>query len=94
LLCALQKIETAQGRQRGGEQWGPRTLDLDLLLYGDEVIESGDLSVPHPRIAERAFVLAPLHDLAPALVIPGQGQVRQLLAATGMDGVSRIDADT
>jgi len=81
LLDALQGIESAAGRRRiPGQRWGARTLDLDLLLYGERRVEDARLSVPHPGIAHRAFVLAPLYDLAPDLVIPGQGRVDELLA--------------
>ncbi|HEY8386192.1 MAG TPA: 2-amino-4-hydroxy-6-hydroxymethyldihydropteridine diphosphokinase, partial [Porticoccaceae bacterium] len=66
LLAALQAIEHAQGRQRT-EHWGPRTLDLDILLYGNEIIAEPDLIVPHPRLTQRNFVLYPLADLAPDL---------------------------
>lgn len=91
LLGELQAIEAAQGRARGGERWGPRTLDLDLLLYGDARIEEGGLVVPHPRAHERAFVLVPLHDLAPALYIPGRGSIRQLLRRVPAAGLERVE---
>jgi len=80
LLDTLLATERAFGRVRDGERWGPRTLDLDLLAYGDEVIDDERLAVPHPRIAERAFVLLPLADIAPDAVLPGQGRVTDLLA--------------
>ncbi|MEM9604368.1 MAG: 2-amino-4-hydroxy-6-hydroxymethyldihydropteridine diphosphokinase [Pseudomonadota bacterium] len=73
LLDLLQSIEQQQLRRRDGARWGPRTLDLDLLLYGDDVIDVPRLTVPHPRLAERAFVLRPLSDVCPACVIPGLG---------------------
>lgn len=79
LLAELQAIENDHGRQRDGTRWGPRTLDLDLLLYGDTRIDSPDLIVPHPRMAERDFVLRPLSDLEPDLLVPGLGSVRRLL---------------
>lgn len=72
LLEALQRIEAAAGRERG-VRWGPRTLDLDLLLYGDGRIDRPGLVVPHPRMAGRAFVLRPLAELAPDRAIPGAG---------------------
>lgn len=65
LLAAIQKIENDSGRTRR-ERWGPRTLDIDILLYGDLVIDDADLSLPHPRMHERAFVLEPLAEIAPA----------------------------
>lgn len=69
LLELCQQIETDFGRERK-EKWGPRTLDIDLLLFGPEIIDEPDLTVPHPRLHERRFVLAPLCDLAPDLVHP------------------------
>jgi 2-amino-4-hydroxy-6-hydroxymethyldihydropteridine diphosphokinase len=80
LLAALLRIEREAGRVRSGERWGPRTLDLDLLLHGDTVRDDEQLTLPHPRIAGRAFVLLPLADVAPDLEIPGQGRVADLLA--------------
>jgi 2-amino-4-hydroxy-6-hydroxymethyldihydropteridine diphosphokinase len=78
LLAALQRLEDAHGRTRSHRN-APRTLDLDLLLYGDRVIRSAELQVPHPRMHERAFVLRPLADIDPDLSIPGIGPVRQWL---------------
>lgn len=72
LLDHLQQIELQQGRQRKTERWGPRTLDLDILLYGDASIHSTHLQVPHPRMAERAFVLVPLAEIAPQRVNAAQ----------------------
>jgi len=92
LLHALFAIEKAQGRKRCGERWGPRTLDLDLLLYGDEIIDSSELNVPHPLIKDRAFVLAPLRDIAPGLFVPAQGYVSSLLECIKNPEVSRINA--
>ena len=79
LLDALLAVERRLGRERG-KRWGPRTIDLDLLLYGDEVIGEDGLTIPHPRLHERRFVLEPLADLAPLLVVPGHGRVKDLLA--------------
>lgn len=79
LLLALQDVERAHGRRRDGPRWGPRTLDLDLLLMDDRVIRSDRLSLPHPRMHERAFVLLPLRELAPDLIVPGQGRLDALL---------------
>ena len=73
LLVKFQEIERMQGREPGGQRWGPRILDLDLLLYSDRIIEEATLQVPHPGIAERNFVLLPLREIAPDLVIPGLG---------------------
>jgi 2-amino-4-hydroxy-6-hydroxymethyldihydropteridine diphosphokinase len=91
LLQALLAIEQAHGRERPYRN-APRTLDLDLLLYGDEVIDDAPtLIVPHPRMHERAFVLAPLAEVARDLVIPGRGAVSALLATVGDQGVARLD---
>jgi len=79
LLAELQAIERARGRVRGAERWGPRRIDLDLLVYGDAHIERSGLSVPHPGIAARAFVLVPLAEIAPNLEIPTLGPVDRLL---------------
>jgi 2-amino-4-hydroxy-6-hydroxymethyldihydropteridine diphosphokinase len=71
LLESLLKIERARGRDRAGEgRWGPRTLDLDLLVYGPQVIREPELEIPHPRLAERRFVLEPLAQIAPDLLVP------------------------
>jgi 2-amino-4-hydroxy-6-hydroxymethyldihydropteridine diphosphokinase len=79
LLDHLLAVERRLGRERK-ERWGPRTIDLDLLLYGNEVIDEDGLKIPHPRLHERRFVLEPLADLAPQLVVPGLGGVEDLLA--------------
>ena len=79
LLERLLGIEQALGRTRDGERYGPRTIDLDLLVYGDREVDEPGLTVPHPRLAEREFALAPLAELDPALVIPGRGEVADLL---------------
>jgi 2-amino-4-hydroxy-6-hydroxymethyldihydropteridine diphosphokinase len=84
LLDELLRIERDLGRDRShAPRQGPRTVDLDLLLYGDERIDEPGLEVPHPRLHERAFVLEPLFDLDPGLFIPGRGAVQALLA--GLD---------
>ena len=80
LLNVLLEIEHGLGRQRH-RKWDPRTIDLDLLLYGDRVMDEPNLTVPHPRMVEREFVLKPLSEIAPELVIPGeQRTIAQLLA--------------
>jgi 2-amino-4-hydroxy-6-hydroxymethyldihydropteridine diphosphokinase len=87
LLDALFAIERGAGRDRAHEQrWGPRRLDLDLLLYAEQQLDEPGLKVPHPRIAERAFVLLPLADIDPALVVPGAGTVAELLARVDCGG--------
>jgi 2-amino-4-hydroxy-6-hydroxymethyldihydropteridine diphosphokinase len=78
LLGALQTIEQRHGRRHDGTRWGPRSLDLDILLYGELVLDTPDLVLPHPGLHERAFVLYPLMDIAPELVIPGRGMLRAL----------------
>jgi 2-amino-4-hydroxy-6-hydroxymethyldihydropteridine diphosphokinase len=79
LLDRLLDVEQRLGRVRL-ERFGPRTIDLDLLVYGDEIVEEPGLAVPHPRLHERRFALEPLAELAPSLVVPGRGQVSALLA--------------
>jgi 2-amino-4-hydroxy-6-hydroxymethyldihydropteridine diphosphokinase len=78
LLEALLALEQQFGRVRVPGEHGPRTLDLDLLLYGDEELSEPGLTVPHPRLHERMFVLEPLAELAPGLVVPGRGEVESL----------------
>jgi 2-amino-4-hydroxy-6-hydroxymethyldihydropteridine diphosphokinase len=90
LMNSLLGIESSHGRVRVGVGGGPRTLDLDLLLYGNESIRSAELTLPHPRLHERAFVLYPLHELEPDLVIPGHGPLRDLLANGAGQRVERL----
>jgi len=81
LLDLLLDVERRLGRVRGaGPRFGPRTIDLDLLLYGDEIVDEPGLQVPHPRLHERRFALEPLAELEPALEIPGHGPIQALLA--------------
>lgn len=79
LLDALLAIEQRHGRVRDGSRWGPRTLDLDLLVYGEWRIDVDGMTLPHPHLAERAFVLVPLAEIAPGLRVPGVGVVAHLL---------------
>lgn len=91
LMQSLLAIEEKFGRVRSeAERWGPRVVDLDLLVYGDEVIDAPGLTLPHPRLHERAFVLVPLAEIAPGLVIPGRGTVAELLAAVDVSGIEAI----
>ncbi len=90
LLRALQKIELDQGRVRKEERWGARTLDLDILLYGQQVIDLPDLIVPHYGIAERAFVLYPLQEIAPEVNIPNKGKIVDLVRQCPKAGLSRL----
>jgi len=95
LLLQLQAIETLQGRARDETiaRWSPRTLDLDILLYGDQQIETPDLVVPHPGIRLREFVLYPMYELDPMLVIPGLGELVRLVRRCPMRGMKRLDGD-
>ena len=95
LLQYLQGIETRQGRVRGAERWGPRTLDLDIILYNQDIIKESDLVVPHSGIPERAFVLYPLQQLAPDIEIPGLGSLKDIIdifeqTKKGEHGLERI----
>ncbi|MCL5669612.1 MAG: 2-amino-4-hydroxy-6-hydroxymethyldihydropteridine diphosphokinase [Gammaproteobacteria bacterium] len=90
LLTRLLAIETRHGRIRTGERWGPRTLDLDLLLYGDMQCTDDTLSLPHPRLHERNFVLYPLYEIAPQLHIPGRGMLRELIRRCPAHGLTRL----
>ena len=92
LMRGLLDIEGAHGRVRAGVKGGPRTLDLDLLLYGNESIRSPELTLPHPRLHERAFVLYPLHELEADLDIPGRGLLRNLLAGCSGQRVERLES--
>lgn len=86
LLAALQAVERAHDRQREGTRWGPRTLDLDLLLHGSHRMRGPGLELPHPEMHRRAFVLVPLAEIAPEwLEIPGRGRLADLLAACPPD---------
>lgn len=89
LLRALHAIEAQHGRERPYRN-APRTLDLDLLLYGDEQIASATLTVPHPRITERAFVLVPLLALMPSITVPGKGAASDYLASVAGQAISKL----
>lgn len=89
LLAALQGIELAHGRERPYRN-APRTLDLDVLLYGDQVIDTPTLQVPHPRMLERAFVLVPLLEIAAEIVVPGSGPAQQFAGAVAGQQIARI----
>ncbi len=86
LLHALLALERRAGRERDATRWGPRVLDLDVLVYGNLVLDEPGLHVPHPHLHERAFVLVPLAEIAPDLNVPGRGPIDRLLAA--VDAVS------
>ncbi len=87
LLVQLKSIERDMGRIPAPVRWGPRVIDLDLLLYGQLVTQGPDLVLPHPAIHERNFVLYPLADIAPALLVPGRGAVAELARQRGADGL-------
>ncbi|WP_333796175.1 2-amino-4-hydroxy-6-hydroxymethyldihydropteridine diphosphokinase [Rheinheimera sp.] len=88
LLDALQKIELEQGRQRKDERWGPRTLDLDMLLFGAQTINSERLTVPHYGMKNREFVLYPLAEIAADLVLPDGDRLQALLAKVPLNGLT------
>ena len=92
LLEELLRIERAAGRDRDRqtERWGPRALDLDLLLYGETQIAHPGLCVPHPHLHERAFVLVPLAEIAPQALVPGRGRVDALLAEVDAQGIEAL----
>jgi 2-amino-4-hydroxy-6-hydroxymethyldihydropteridine diphosphokinase len=90
VLDALQHIEQSHGRIRK-RHWGERTLDLDILLMDDRVINETRLTVPHPGIAERAFVVYPLAEIAPDLTIPGKGKLADIKANCPLDGLKQLD---
>ncbi|MBU2115173.1 MAG: 2-amino-4-hydroxy-6-hydroxymethyldihydropteridine diphosphokinase [Gammaproteobacteria bacterium] len=92
LLDALQQIEQQQGRSRKAERWGPRTLDLDILLYGDQVIATERLTVPHYGLREREFVLYPLYEIATTLSLPDGTVLSSLLAQVPVNGLQKLDS--
>lgn len=94
LLRVLQLIENEMGRQRTGRRWGPRLIDIDLLLFGDLQYQSCELEVPHPRMHERAFVLVPLAELDVNLKIPGRDDIVKLLSNMDCKGIVRLPDQT
>jgi 2-amino-4-hydroxy-6-hydroxymethyldihydropteridine diphosphokinase len=90
LLEALTALERTFGRPADHQRWGPRIIDLDLLVYGRERRDEPDLSLPHPGIVERNFVLYPLCDLAPDLDVPGLGRVAELKGRLASEGLERL----
>ena len=90
-LRALRSLEQLLGRQPPRERWGPRRIDLDLLVHGSEQLTSDELTVPHPGIVQRNFVLYPLAEVAPDLLIPGLGRVADLLRGVSSNGLWRLD---
>jgi len=92
MLLEIKALEQRLGRERPVVRWGPRRIDLDLLVHGVTRIDEPQIKVPHPGVAERAFVLTPLAELAPDLDVPGVGRVRTLAARMGEAGMSRMAA--
>ena len=90
LLAILQEIEQQHHRVRTAERWGPRTLDLDILLYGDLEMHTKELQIPHPGISEREFVLIPLQEIAENLIIPGKGSLRGLIEKLPQHQLTKI----
>ena len=90
LLATMQKIENEHGRIRS-ERWGARTLDIDILLFGDEILDLPDLKIPHYGMAERAFVLQPLFEIAPDLVIPNLGKLADLVTNCLSNNLERLN---
>ncbi|QJR81436.1 2-amino-4-hydroxy-6-hydroxymethyldihydropteridine diphosphokinase [Alteromonas pelagimontana] len=92
LLAQLQQIENSYGRERKGKRWGPRTLDLDVLLYGNQEVNTDDLTIPHYGMAEREFVLVPLFEIAPNMIMPDGNPLSQWVAKCSLEGLKRIRA--
>ncbi len=92
LLSCLQDIENTHQRVRR-RRWGPRTLDLDILLYADQIIQDEHLCVPHAELAKRSFVLIPLYEIAPELTIPGMGKLKELQAKMDSSDLTKLDSN-
>lgn len=90
LLQQLQAIEQQQGRMRKAERWGPRTLDLDILLFGNQIIQTADLTIPHYGMKQREFVLYPLAEIAPDLILPCGTVLKTLLHIIPLNGLQKI----
>lgn len=93
LLKELQKIELQQGRVRKANRWGPRTLDLDILLFGQQIIADQELTIPHYGMQQREFVLYPLAQIAAKLQLPDGQSLAQLLANCPLNGLTKLDID-
>lgn len=91
LLSCLKELERSRGRDFSAERWGPRSIDLDILLYGDERVDMDELQIPHPGIAERNFVLLPLREVAAELVIPGLGLVADIAVDESSPLITKFD---
>lgn len=90
LLRALKSLERELGREQPVQRWGPRLIDFDLLVVGDQRLNSDELTLPHPALHERSFVLVPFAEIAPDVFVPGQGSVRQLAARMQHGGIEKI----
>ena len=93
LLHNLQEIEGHQGRTKSATRWGPRCIDLDILLFGSVRMSGASLTIPHPGLHQRSFVLHPLYEIAPDLIVPGRGPLRDLLALVTNDGLEQLADD-
>ena len=93
LLDHLQSIENQQGRVRNGIPWGPRQLDMDILLYGNDNIDHSRLKVPHPEMCRREFVLFPLHEIAPWVKLPGIGAIEKLLPKMDASKIKKLSVN-
>ena len=91
LFAALRAIELQMGREPTRVRWGPRVIDLDLLMYGEQCSADAELTLPHPGLGERHFVLQPLCEIAPELLVPGLGRVAALAARVPTDGLWRVE---
>jgi 2-amino-4-hydroxy-6-hydroxymethyldihydropteridine diphosphokinase len=91
LLHVTKSIENVMGRQRSGRRWGPRLIDIDLLMYGDKKVLSDELELPHPRMHERAFVLLPMAELDASAEIPGHGVIENLLGQLDCSGICLLN---
>lgn len=91
LLRALQRVEAELGRAQPVVRWGPRRIDLDLLLLDDVRVAEADLTIPHPGLTRRNFVLYPLRDIAPELLVPGEGRIEMLAARAGSAGLALLE---
>ncbi len=90
LLCLVQAIENDMGRIRTSRRWGPRLIDIDVLLYGGQCVKTADLEIPHPRMHERAFILVPMAELDVEMKIPGRGKIGNLLEQVDAKGICRL----
>jgi 2-amino-4-hydroxy-6-hydroxymethyldihydropteridine diphosphokinase len=91
VLVLVKEIEREVGRSPGGERWGPREIDIDILLFGDQIVAEKGLAIPHPRMLDRAFVMVPLAEIAAEVRFPGRGEtVGELAATVGADGVRKV----